>query len=98
MSAGPCDCDAGDAEQQQQLITQHAEHSTMSNRPSLLIPVRGSDENVEVFIDELPEDADDILAILQAEIAPLDIWLKFAVWNNINYTNIIIFTNYIFKP
>jgi RNA polymerase-associated protein CTR9 len=51
----------------------------MSNRPSLLIPVRGSDENVEVFTDELPEDADDILAILQAEIAPLDIWLKFAV-------------------
>lgn len=51
----------------------------MSSRPSLLIPVRASDENVEVFIDELPEDADDILAILQAEIAPLDIWLKFAV-------------------
>lgn len=48
-------------------------------RPSLLIPVRASDENVEVFVDELPEDADDIMAILQAEIAPLDIWLKFAV-------------------
>ena len=51
----------------------------MSSRPSLLIPVRASDENVEVFTDELPDDADDILAILQAEIAPLDIWLKFAV-------------------
>ncbi len=49
------------------------------SKPSLLIPVQGSEESVEVFIDELPEDAEDIVAILQAELAPLDIWLKFAV-------------------
>eukprot|EP00638_Chattonella_subsalsa_P008943 CAMPEP_0117751552 /NCGR_PEP_ID=MMETSP0947-20121206/11048_1 /TAXON_ID=44440 /ORGANISM="Chattonella subsalsa, Strain CCMP2191" /LENGTH=1322 /DNA_ID=CAMNT_0005569965 /DNA_START=191 /DNA_END=4159 /DNA_ORIENTATION=- len=46
---------------------------------SILIPVRGSNEKVEVFCDELPEDVADVIDILKAEIAPLDIWLQFAV-------------------
>lgn len=46
---------------------------------SLLIPIRGSDESVEVKLDELPEDPSDILDILKAEVAPLELWLKFAV-------------------
>lgn len=43
-----------------------------------LIRVR-SDEVVEVRVEELPEDAHDILDILMAELAPLDLWLRFAV-------------------
>ena len=33
---------------------------------SILIPVQGSDEAVEVQVDELPEDANDVVDILQA--------------------------------
>lgn len=46
---------------------------------SLLIPVKNSDQEVEVFVDELPDDVNDIIDILRAEVAPLDVWLKFAV-------------------
>jgi RNA polymerase-associated protein CTR9 len=46
---------------------------------SILIPVQGSDEVVEVHVDELPEDVNDVIDILQAEMAPLDLWLRFAV-------------------
>lgn len=38
-----------------------------------------SDEVVEVRTDELPENSDDILDILRAEMAPLSLWLRFAV-------------------
>lgn len=53
-------------------------HET-SNHRSLFIPVRQSDQRVEVFVDELPADVNDILDILRAEIAPLQIWLSFAI-------------------
>lgn len=33
----------------------------------------------KVFIDELPDDEKDLLDLLRAEIAPLDIWHRFAV-------------------
>ena len=46
---------------------------------SLLIPISRSEEVVEVHLDELPNDANDILDILKAELAPLELWLKFAV-------------------
>ena len=46
---------------------------------TILIPVQGSEEVVEVSCAELPDDANYIVAILQAEMAPLDLWLKFAV-------------------
>lgn len=46
---------------------------------SLLIPVKNSDQAVEVFADEIPEDVNDIIDILRAEVAPLDVWLQFAV-------------------
>ncbi|KAJ0403615.1 hypothetical protein ATCC90586_008768 [Pythium insidiosum] len=45
----------------------------------LLIPVKNSDQAVEVFSDELPDDVNDIIDILRAELAPLDVWLQFAV-------------------
>lgn len=38
-----------------------------------------SDEVVEVRTDELPDNVEDLLGILQAEMAPLSLWLKFAV-------------------
>ena len=46
---------------------------------AIMIPVRDSEELVRVNLDELPKDADEIIDILKAEFAPLDIWLKFAV-------------------
>lgn len=46
---------------------------------SILIPVHNSDEVVEVQIMELPDDENEIVEILMAELAPLDLWLRFAV-------------------
>lgn len=53
--------------------------ATEENEHSILIPVRESDQWVEVFVDELPEDVNDIIDILRAELAPLSVWLRFAV-------------------
>ena len=50
-----------------------------SNQRALLIPVKNSEQAVEVFVDELPDDVNDIIDILRAEVAPLDVWLQFAV-------------------
>ena len=47
----------------------------------LYIPIRRSDDLVvKVKIDELPDDAIDIIDILKAELAPLDLWFNFAVY------------------
>lgn len=43
------------------------------------IPVRGAQQTVEVYTDDLPGDYNDVVDVLKAEIAPLDIWLRFAV-------------------
>lgn len=43
------------------------------------IPVQNSEEEVRVQLDQLPRDASDILDILKAEQAPLDLWLIIAV-------------------
>ena len=44
----------------------------------IIIPVRNSELGVAVSHDALPEDENDILQILQAEQAPLRLWLDFA--------------------
>ena len=46
---------------------------------TILIPVHNSEEVVEVDVNELPEDENEIIDILQGELAPLDLWLRFAV-------------------
>lgn len=46
---------------------------------TIFIPVHNSDEVVEVQIGKLPEDENEIIDILMAELAPLDLWLRFAV-------------------
>lgn len=46
---------------------------------SIEIPVRDSSEVVEVFLDELPDDALDLSAILRDEMAPLHLYIQFAV-------------------
>lgn len=43
------------------------------------IPVQNSEEEVRVALDQLPRDAADILDILKAEQAPLDLGLIIAV-------------------
>ncbi|KAK6944759.1 Tetratricopeptide repeat [Dillenia turbinata] len=45
---------------------------------SAYIPVQNSEEEVRVYLDQLPRDASDILDILKAEQAPLDLWLVIA--------------------
>lgn len=47
---------------------------------SVYIPVQNSEEEVRVILDQLPKDASDILDILKAEQAPLDLWLIIAVF------------------
>ncbi|KAJ3706235.1 hypothetical protein LUZ61_009940 [Rhynchospora tenuis] len=42
------------------------------------IPVQNSEEEVCVALDQLPRDAGDIVDILKAEQAPLDLWLIIA--------------------
>ncbi|KAL2624333.1 hypothetical protein R1flu_008578 [Riccia fluitans] len=42
------------------------------------IPVQNSREEVRVALDQLPRDVTDILDILKAEQAPLNLWLTFA--------------------
>ncbi|KAG0578736.1 hypothetical protein KC19_4G046400 [Ceratodon purpureus] len=42
------------------------------------IPVQNTSEEVRVALEQLPADATDILDILKAEQAPLNLWLTFA--------------------
>lgn len=44
----------------------------------IVIPVANSDLGVAVPLDALPDDEADVLQILQAEQAPLGLWLDFA--------------------
>lgn len=45
----------------------------------MYIPVHNSEEEVRVALDQLPRDATDIVDILKAEQASLDLWLIIAV-------------------
>jgi hypothetical protein len=45
----------------------------------MYIPIRESREAVMVDATDLPPDENDILDVLKAEIAPLNLWLRFAV-------------------
>eukprot|EP00873_Tetraselmis_striata_P036611 jgi/Tetstr1/456875/TSEL_043547.t1 len=44
----------------------------------ICIPVSHSEEVVAVPLDQLPDDPDELLDILKAEEAPLQLWLEFA--------------------
>lgn len=46
---------------------------------SIEIPVHGSNEVVEVFLDDLPADPLEIRGILREETAPIELFLHFAV-------------------
>lgn len=48
---------------------------------SIEIPVRDSNEVVEVFLDELPADPSEIKAIICEEGAPIELFLHFSVCN-----------------
>jgi hypothetical protein len=51
---------------------------TMKKRV-ILIPIQGSEEAVEIPINELPKDPNELVDILKTETAPLMTWLKCAV-------------------
>lgn len=46
---------------------------------SIEIPTRDGSEVVEVFLDELPDDANEICEILLAEAASFELFHQFAV-------------------
>ena len=46
---------------------------------AILIPVKDSAEVIEVQVEELPDDADELVSILAQEVAPLDTWLRVAI-------------------
>lgn len=50
-----------------------------SSLKSIEIPTRDGSEVVEVFLDELPEDGEEICEILVAEEAPIELFKQFAV-------------------
>lgn len=50
-----------------------------SHLRSIRIPIANSVEFVEIFPDELPDDVNDVLDVLKAELAPLKIWKAVAV-------------------
>jgi hypothetical protein len=52
--------------------------SRMADAGSIFIPVRGKHDVVEVQCGTLPQ-VDDVLRVLMAEIAPLNVWLRFSV-------------------
>jgi hypothetical protein len=54
-------------------------HLVNKEMACVYIPVQNSSEEVRVQLDQLPADATDILDILKAEQAPLNLWLTFAV-------------------
>ena len=41
---------------------------------SLLVPIPGSDEAVEIPLSALPQDSEEVLDVLRAENAPLKLW------------------------
>ena len=45
----------------------------------LQIPIRGAEEVVTVRVEDLQEDPSDIVDILKAELAPLELWLELAL-------------------
>lgn len=52
---------------------------TADLRKSIEIPTRDGSEVVEVFLDELPEDSDELCEILLAEAASLELFHQFAL-------------------
>ena len=50
-----------------------------SQQKSIEIPTRDGSEVVEVFLDELPEEAQEICEILIAEEASIELFKQFAV-------------------
>ena len=52
----------------------HAAAEEEQNQNSLLVPVPGSDEAVEISLSSLPQDSEEVLDVLRAENAPLKLW------------------------
>lgn len=46
---------------------------------SIEIPIKSTGEVVEVFLDELPEDPQELISVIMEEQAPLHLYLQFAV-------------------
>lgn len=60
---------------------------------SIEIPTRDGSEVVEVFLDELPEEAEELCEILVAEEAPIELFRQFAVQGSVFYYYINTYLN-----
>ena len=47
-------------------------------KAKILIPVVATDEVVSIDVTDLPDDADEMLEVLTAELAPLSLWIEVA--------------------
>ena len=50
----------------------NGDHAAEEN--SLVVPIPGSDEAVEISLSGLPQDSEEVLDVLRAENAPLKLW------------------------
>ena len=57
------------------------------------IPVRNSPDYVVIKVNDLPDRVEDLLKVLTAEIAPLDVWLESAVCRYSGYMNCVTYYN-----
>lgn len=46
---------------------------------SIIVPVRGRDEYIEIFDHELPRDSINVITMLRTELAPLEVWIEIAI-------------------
>ncbi len=53
-------------------------YAPIDSEVHLFIPVALTDETVAVPVDDLPEEAEDVLNLLRGEEAPLSLWIDFA--------------------
>lgn len=53
--------------------------SVQAGARSIEIPTRDGSEVVEVFLDELPDEAEELCEILVAEEAPIELFHQFSV-------------------
>mmetsp|Transcript_17683 Transcript_17683/g.55359 ORF Transcript_17683/g.55359 Transcript_17683/m.55359 type:complete len:217 (+) Transcript_17683:81-731(+) len=51
----------------------------MFDTRSIIVPVRGRSDVIEIFLHELPFDPSDVVEMLRSELAPLEIWCEFAM-------------------
>ena len=74
-AAEAMEVDSDDAEEEEEGDSSSEEDDDVV----ITVPTRQSGQAVHVPVDDLPDEADEILDLLRGEIAPLATWLRFAI-------------------